>query len=181
MTEGSFTCRSARSGALTWGVSLAVLVETGVVHLWMASRFPVATWALTLLGVGTVAWLVADHRALGGPALIVGKADAELRVGRRVRGRVRPAQVASVTRPGWRDVPAPGTPGFLNATKPAEPNVLIAFAGEVPLAVLGATRNCRLLGLHLDEPDAAMTALADLAAPQAAGAAGSSPRTPEPV
>jgi hypothetical protein len=107
----------------------------------------------------------------------------EFTVGRRLRGVVPPSRIASVSRVGWRDVPAQGTPGYFNATKPAEPNVLVAFTGEVPLVVMGATRNCRVLCLHLDEPEAAVAALGAAATRLAmpAGVAFSLPRTPERV
>ncbi len=63
MSERTFSCRAARAAGFAWGWSLAILVETGVVHLWLVSRFPVVTWALTAMGVATVAWLLADYRA----------------------------------------------------------------------------------------------------------------------
>lgn len=168
MTGHSFSCRSARSAPLAWGVSLAILVETAVLHLWMVSRFPFAIWALTLMGVGSVAWLIADYSALGNPAVTVRRSEVEFTVGRRVRGRVAPSRIAAVRQASWREVPPPGTPGFINATKPAEPNVLVAFAGEVPLRVIGYTRHIRLLGLHLDKPEAVVAALGALAATGAA-------------
>lgn len=47
MTDiAAFTYRSARSGSLTAGLSLAVAVETMVVHLWLVQRHPGLTWGL---------------------------------------------------------------------------------------------------------------------------------------
>src|SRR4051794_14872178 len=121
----AFTYRAARSGALVAGFALVIGVETLVLHLWLMTRHPVFAWVLTSASVATIAWLVADYRALGRGAVHIAGSTLELRIGRRISASVPLATIAAVTRPTWRDVPAPGTPaaeGYVNLMRPASPN-----------------------------------------------------------
>lgn len=158
-----FTYRSARSGSLLAGLGLALLVETVVLHLWLVGRHPVLAWTLTALSAATLLWLAADYRALGRGAVRVSDDALDLRVGRRFAARLPRSDVASAARAGWRDIAAAGTPaaaGYMNLMKPATPNVLITLVAPARVRLPGGIRRpVQRLGLHLDEPEAFLSAL----------------------
>ena len=159
-----FTYRSARSGSLVAGLGLVVAIETVVLHLWLAARHPWAAWALTVASVGTIAWLAADYRALGSGAVRLDGESIDLRVGRRFALGLPRTALLTVVRPTWRDLPAAGTPDagdYLNLTKPATPNVLLTLSAPTTVRLPGGlARRARRLGLHLDDPEAFVAALA---------------------
>lgn len=160
-----FTYRSARSGSLLAGLGLAVLVEMTVLHLWLVGRHPVLAWTLTASSLLALLWLAADYRAVGRGAVRLGADVLDLQVGRRFAVRLSPAAVVTAVRPGWRDLPAAGTPaaaGYLNLMKPVSPNVLLTLAAPVEIRLPGGLRrSVQRLGLHLDEPEAFLALLGD--------------------
>ena len=83
-SEGGFTVhRRTASGTLVVGLTLAVLVETFVLHL-VVSRWsePVA-WVLTAFSLYAIIWLLGDYRAmLSRPTAVVGD-TLRLRIGLR--------------------------------------------------------------------------------------------------
>lgn len=157
-----FTYRSARSGALTAGLALAVAVETVVLHLWLASRHPGLAWALTALSALTLACLALEFRAWGRGAVRATPERLDLRIRGRVAAEVPRAAVAAVTAATWRDVPDGPDAAYLNATSPAEPNVLLTFVAPVPVRVAGGLvrRHVLRMGLRLDDPDGFVRAVA---------------------
>jgi hypothetical protein len=160
---GTFTYRSARSGSLVIGLGLAIVVETIVLHLVLSARHPWLAWALSVASVATLAWHAADYRALGGGAVRLDGDTLDLSVGRRVALRLPLAEVQSVVRPAWRDLPAAGTPDsreLLNLTKPASPNVLVTLVAPAEVRLPGGLRRrARRFALRLDDPDAFVAAL----------------------
>lgn len=158
-----FSCASARSGSLLAGIGLALVVETVALHLWLHPRHPVVAWGLTLASVATLAWLVADYLAMARGAVRLGEEVVHFVIGRRFAFALERGGIEAVVRPGWKDLPESGTPAaadFLNLTKPAEPNVLITLVLSTRVRLPGGrSRNVRRLGLHLDEPDAFVSAL----------------------
>lgn len=159
----SFTYRSARSGSLVAGLALAIAIETIVLHLWLMPRHPVIAWTLTVSSIGALVWLAGDYHALGRGAVRVTSQTIDLRIGRRFAVQLPTAAIAQVAQPGWRDLPAPGTPeaiGYINLTKPATPNVMLTLAE--PLAVRlpgGIRRSASRLALMLDDPGAFIAAV----------------------
>jgi hypothetical protein len=151
----TFTYRSARSGALSAGLALAVAVEAVVLHLWLAPSRPTLAWALTTLSVLTLVYLAVEFRAWGRGAVRVSPACVELRVSGRADAMVPRASVAGASTATWRDVPDGPDAAYLNVTGPAEPNVLLTFAAPVPVRVAGGlvTRRVARVGLRLDDPD----------------------------
>ena len=153
---GEFTCRSARSGSLVIGLGLVILIETVVMHLWLAPSHPVLAWSLTATSVSAVGWLVADYQALGRGTLRIDVDALDLRVGRRATVRVPLSAVATVAGASWRDLPASGTPesrDYRNLMKPATPNVLVTLlAPAIVRFPGGVVRSVRRLGLRLDDP-----------------------------
>ncbi|HKG92146.1 MAG TPA: hypothetical protein VKA84_09655 [Gemmatimonadaceae bacterium] len=163
MADATFTYRGARSGSLLAGLALAILVETVALHAWLRARHPLVAWALTLASLAAIAWLAADYRAMGRGAVRVTPDALDLRVGRRLALTLRPSDVATAARAGWRDVPEAGTPAaaeYVNPTKPAEPNVLLTLREPATVRlVAGVTRRVRRVGLHLDDPDGFLVAV----------------------
>jgi hypothetical protein len=158
----AFTYRSARSGALSAGLALAVCVESVVLHLWLAARYPTLAWTLTALSVLTLAYLAIEYRAWGRDAVQLTREGLALRVPGRAAARVPFTALVSAAAATWRELPDAPDAGYLNVTSPAEPNVLLTFAAPVPVRVAGGlvTRRVARLGLHLDEPEAFLQALA---------------------
>lgn len=160
----AFTYRGARSGALMAGLALAIVVETLVLHLWLAPRHPAWAWSLTALSLASLAALGREYRAWGRGAVRVTPEAIDIRIGGRAAAHVPRAAVATVAPATWRDLPDGPRPDYLNATAPAEPNVLLAFAAPMPVRLAGGlvTRRVTRLGLRLDEPDAFVRAAAPL-------------------
>jgi hypothetical protein len=44
--------------ALLWGLSLAIVVETFVLHLVLVAAHPVLAWTSSAIGISSVLWLV---------------------------------------------------------------------------------------------------------------------------
>jgi hypothetical protein len=151
---GAFTYRSARSGALSAGLALAVGVESLVLHLWLGERHPGWAWTLTALGVATLAYVALEYRAWGRGAVHVTPDALDLRIAGRMAVRVPRTAVAGAAVASWRDVPDGASDGYLNGTGPAEPNVMLAFTAPVPVRVAAGlvTRRVRRLGLRVDDP-----------------------------
>lgn len=155
-----FTFRTARSAPLVAGVILAIAVETNALHLWLAPTSPRAAWTLTVLSLLTAGWLIGDFRAMGRSAIEADATYLHLRVGWRAVATVQRATVTAAIRPSWREVPPTGTAGYLNVTKPADPNVLLTCDPAVAIRLAGGlTRRARLIGLHVDNADALVALL----------------------
>lgn len=157
--ERAFTYRSSRSGAFLGALTMAVLVETVAVHLWLHDRFPRLSWTLVVLSLLSLVWLLADYRARGTRAVLLRREGLELAIGLQRPILLEPEGIARAIAPTWRDLPATDAP-YLNLTAPAQPNVLIDLDRLVAVpVVVGIRRKVRQIGLHLDEPDAFLAAL----------------------
>ena len=154
-----FTVRTARSPSLIAAVAAVLVIETVVLHLLLVVRHPVLAWALTAGSVLTLAWLAVDFRAMAAGGVRILSYALDVRVGLRVRASIPRAQVASAVAPTWRDIPEVPD-GFLDATKPAEPNVLVTLREPAIVRVLGVPRRVRSIALHLDDPAGFLAALA---------------------
>lgn len=155
----AFTYRRARSGALLAGLGMVLIVETVALDAWLARRHPYAALIVLASSLATLAWLLADYRAMGSGAVRLGPEDLEVRIGRRFAVTVRRDQIAAAIAPTWRDLPA-GARDYLNATKPATPNVLLTFQEPVPVRLPGGfSKRVHRLGLCLDEPQRFLAAL----------------------
>ena len=153
-----FFMQSARAGAIVSVFAMVLIVETGVLHLVLSVRHPLLAWILTVSSVSVLAWLLADYVALGRSSLDVGPDGLAGRIGRRVRLAVPPDRIASAIQPQWRDVSGLGE-GYVNATKPATPNVLLTFREPVEIQLLGMARRVVRIGIRLDRPEAFVEAL----------------------
>jgi hypothetical protein len=156
----SFTHGSARSAPFVGVLSLLVVVESVGMHLLLHERHAGLAWTLSALGVATLYWIIADAVQLGRAATEVSAHAIALRVGKRVSATIPRHVVASATIPTWRDIP-PRAPDFINATKPAEPNVLLAFREPVTVVLLGAVRRpVRSIAFRVDDPAGFLAAIA---------------------
>ena len=155
-----FACRGARSTTVLAALLLVLAVESVVLHLWLAPSYPLVAWTLTALGVLTGGWLLGDYDALARAALTVSDQVITLDLGWRTRSTIPRASIARIAHASWRDVPDGAPDGYVNLAKPAEPNVLITCEPPATLRLFGAVdRPVRLLGLHVDDPDALMLVL----------------------
>jgi hypothetical protein len=162
-TSAAFTYRGARSGALTAGAALALVIETVVLHLWLSPGRPRLAWTLSVLGVVALLYLGLEFRAWGRGAVRVTPEGIDLAIMGRVRARVARADVVSAIVAGWRDLPDGPESAYLNATSPAEPNVLLAFRQPVAVRVAGLVpRRVTRLGLRLDDPVAFIASITPL-------------------
>lgn len=156
----SFAVRGARSPAVTIAIGVVLAIETVAIHLLLAPRHGLVAWSVTGLSLATLAWLVADYAALGDSTIDVDSDTVRIAIGRRIsatvpRERVRDAAVAT-----WRDHPDGPDATWLNATKPADPNVIVTFDAPTPIRLFGiANRPVQRLGLCVDEPLALVAAL----------------------
>lgn len=160
-----FTYRSARSGSLVVGLGVAIVGETGGLHLWLRPHHPLLAWGLSLSSLSVLWWLARDYHALGRGAIRVDANAVDVQVGRRANVRVPLAAVAAVVRPSWKEVPAAGereSAGYRNLMKPASPNVLMTLAEPATVCFFGAiARAVRRIGLRVDEPDGFIAAVED--------------------
>ena len=104
-----FSYRSARSGSLVVGFSIAILVETVAIHLLLVRRHPLLAWSLTVLSAWAIVWLARDYRALGDGRVRVDDEIIHLTIGRRYDIHVPRARVDRAYKPTFRDLPTPGT------------------------------------------------------------------------
>lgn len=158
-----FSYRTARSTAITTAIIAVVLIESAAVHFAVAARHAATAWILTLFSVLAILWLVRDYVALGAGAVRVSADEIRLTIGRRFDLRVPLTAISRAIRPSFRDLPTPGTTqgrDFLNLTKPAAPNVLIALedARRVRIAA-GIARDVKRIALKLDDPGAFISAI----------------------
>jgi hypothetical protein len=107
------------------------------------------------VSVLSLVWLVVEYRASGAAAATVDSEILDLAIGHRFALRIPRAQLAAIAPATWRDVPDRPTPGYLNATAPAQPNVLLTFSPPTRAKMLGGLvrRSITRLGLCVDEPE----------------------------
>lgn len=160
-SEASFTYRTARSGALSAGLGLAVGIEALVLHLWLAPRHPAWAWTLTALSILTLVHLAAEYRAWGRGAIRVSADIVEITISRRTSARVPRSAVSRAALATWRALPDSPDAAYVNAMAPAEPNVLVEFHTPVSVRLAGGlvTRQVVRLGLHVDDPTAFVQAV----------------------
>jgi hypothetical protein len=135
-------------------MALAVVAEALVLHLWLATRHPRWAWAVTALSAATLVYLALEYRAWGTGAIHLTPDALDVRIAGRIALRVPRASVASVVVASWRELPDGPLAGYLNATGPAEPNVVLTFTVPVraQLAAGLVSRQVERLGLHVDDP-----------------------------
>lgn len=155
------------------GLTLAIVVETVVLHAWLRTRHPILAWTLAVSSLSVLVWLAGDYGALGRGAIRVEHDAIDLRIGRRASMRVPLHMLESVMRPSWRDLPAtdgPESRDYRNLMKPATPNVLLTLAEPATVLLLGAVaRPVRRLGLRVDDPDGFIAAIESARASITAG------------
>ena len=163
MSRTTYSMRSARSGAISAGLALMLIVEGIAIHLFIASRVVWLAWTFTSMCIATLAWIALDWRDMGTSGVSVGADAIELRIGRRWTGTVPRASVVRALAPEWRHIPETGSDlarEYRNVTSPVEPNVMLVL--DAPIALKGPAgirRRARIIALHADEPAALLAAL----------------------
>ena len=147
------------NGALAAGLSLAIVVESAVIHLVVAQRSPVLAWGLSFLGAYGLLWLLGDARALALRPLLVGNGRLLLRVGLRHQAEVPLRAIARVEQPSWNALPEKAA-DYLDAARPGEPNVIIHLREAIVVrSLFGRRRAVTRLGVGVLAPDALVDAL----------------------
>jgi hypothetical protein len=158
VTSTAFTCRSARSAAVLALLLMLLVLETVTLHLLLFRFVPILAYTVSALSVTLLIWLVADYRAMGNEALRLDPTHLHVRVGLRLAANIPRTEITAVSSPTWLDLRAEAPP-YLNATKPATPNLLFVFREPRPIRVVGLhTRRVARLALHLDDPAAFLSA-----------------------
>lgn len=159
MTE-LFSHQKARSRPLLVILAVLVILETTTIHFILRNYSPLLAVSLSVLSLSALGWLAADYMALGKSLSSITESDLVLRVGKRVSTTIPLDAVQSVDVPTWRDIPSEPDKFYLNATKPAEPNVLIRFRTPISLRLLGSIpKKVKRLALCVDEPEKFLTVL----------------------
>jgi hypothetical protein len=158
-----FTYSKARSPALVWAVSIALVVETVAIHALLYQRSARIAWVFTATSIYTLFWLVREYRAMGTEAVEVGDESVRLRFGRRYDIPVSRSAIAEVRRATYRDVPTAGKVDpqrRLNLSRPAAPNVWLKLKQPVPVKAWNFSAGDRdSLLFYLDDPDGFLKAL----------------------
>lgn len=156
----TFPLRGARSTAVTVTIGFVLVIETVAIHLLLSPHHAIIAWTVTLLSLVTLGWLVADYIALAESSIDVGTDRVRFAVGRRILAVVPRVRIHTAAVATWRDVPGRADASWLNATKPANPNVIVTFTEPTPVRLFGiATRQVTRLGVHVDNPLALAAAL----------------------
>src|SRR5262249_42903394 len=120
---------------------------------------PAAAWTLTALGAYAALWLVGHDRATAARAIAVDGDGVALRVGLRLTARVPSSHIAEARVVAWTERPAPA-PGYLDAARPIEPNVVVRFVEPVIVTgAIGARRRVTSIGVAVDEPERLVAAI----------------------
>lgn len=155
----TFTLREARSPGITAAIAAVVVIETAGLHLLLVARHPVVAWALTLSSLSLLAWLVRDYRKLAMAEIAVDDSTVTFMIGARFEARVPRESISGARAPSWRD-PAPPRE-YLNATKPAQPNVVLSFEPAARIRLFGMVeRPVTELGLCVDDAPGLVALLA---------------------
>ena len=127
-----FPLQGGASASLLVGIGVALVVEGGVLHLWLAARHLAWAWTVTALNAATLVWLWRDYQARALAMLTLGDRDVVITVGNQLRCRVPRLGIASAEMATWRSVPDPDMArDYVNTAKPLEPNVMLTFREPV--------------------------------------------------
>lgn len=147
-----FAVDSSSAGAFTVGFLLVIAIETVVVHLLLRQWSVVAAYALTVISVYSMFWLVGDFRAMGRLPLLLEGDELLVRTGLRFKANVPLPELRAVTLPTWRDIPQ-RAPDYWNFARPGEPNVVLELARAIEVTMMfGLHRSASRIGLRLTEP-----------------------------
>jgi hypothetical protein len=143
----AFSALSARSKPLVIGISIAILVESLVVHVLIVQRFPWLAVILWLTNVYTIWWLVRDYRMVESRPTVLRRDVAFVGVGKRLRGEIPYAIMESVLQPSWQERPGPTTPEYVKLAGPGDPNVVIRLREPYTfVGPMGIRKSGRLIG-----------------------------------
>ena len=150
--DRTFTLREARMPAVAWGLSLAIAVESVVVHALLQEAHPAVAWTMTGLGACSILGLVGQDRALAAGVVTVEARGLVLRVGLRLTAHVPWSLVV-----GAEDVTGSTPPErggrHVNVARPAEANIVVRFREPVLVTgALGIRRRVASVAACVDDP-----------------------------
>jgi len=154
-----FPLEGGLSPTLAAGLTLALVAEGVVLHLWISARSQISAWTLAILNAATLVWLWREVRASSRSTLSVGTGEIVVNAGSRLRCRIPRSAVERVEEVTWRSVPPPGR-DYIDTAKPLEPNVLIALGVPATAKLpFGLTRSVSRLGVRVPNPASLVVAL----------------------
>jgi hypothetical protein len=161
----SFTMRGAQSTSLLAGVAIATVVEGLALHLLLAPAHPTLAYALEALGVLTFVWLWRVFGSVARGTVTVHDDAVVIDAGSLAQATIPRATIARVERASWKDLPQKGTPdavGYLNATGPTEPAVVLHLNAPVAVRLLGlSSRQATRIALWVDDAPQFQSTLAN--------------------
>ncbi len=151
MADEAFSQQGTRSTGMLVGLSMAMVVESVAVHALIAKRWPLADVVLIVVNLLTLGWLVRHWKAVGDRPLVVRDTGLAIAHGTLVAVEVPWAQVRSVKRAEWRDLPTDARAGFLKLSGGDDPSVLVTCEPAVPVKMMGVAKQVSLFGLRPDD------------------------------
>lgn len=154
----AFSYHTRNSHAALIGVfGFLIVIETGGIHLLLSLWNPKVAWVFSALSLYALIFLLADFNASRRRPVLVTGSTLELRAGLRWRASIPLDAVSSANAVSEKPE---GGKKFLKANLFGSPNVLVTLETPVQVTgVYGITKDVRALGLHLDDPEAFLSAL----------------------
>jgi hypothetical protein len=139
--------------AVLGALLMAIVVETGAVHLLVALWWEPVAWVLTILGVYSVFWLLGDFNAARSMPSLLTDRDLHLRAGLRWSADVPLSEIRSV----HEDAPDGET---VDLALWGRPDLWLETRGPVRVqGPFGLVRQVRYLGVGVDDPRAVRRAI----------------------
>jgi hypothetical protein len=154
-----FKLEGGLSTPLAAGLTLALVAEGVVLHLWISARSEMWAWGLTVLNVATLIWLWREVQASSRSTISVSATEIVVNAGSRLRCRIPWGAVERVEEVTWRAVPQPRG-DYVDTAKPLEPNVVIALSAPASATLpFGLNRSVSRLGIRVANPTSLVAAL----------------------
>ena len=132
--------------------AVVALVETAVVHILVQRWSPTFAWALSILSVYGVVWIVGFLQALRLRPILVTPSALVIRVGLLSAVKLPWGSIARIV-PAAFPHPDRETPGYLHAMVTGDPQFLIELSRSIRAeGVYGRSRDVRMVGVAVDEP-----------------------------
>jgi hypothetical protein len=142
--------RNGGYGAIVGVLMMVCAIEVFVVHLAVTRWSPTAAWVLTILGVYTMVWLVADYHAARLRPLVVGDDALWVRLGLRWRLRI-PYDCIVRAHPRGKEELSRRTPGYLHAALLVEPHIVVELREPMQAAgPYGIGKQVTRVGIAVD-------------------------------
>ena len=139
--------------AVLGALLMAIVVETGAVHLLVALWWEPVAWVLTILGVYSVFWLLGDLNAARAMPSVLTDRDLHLRAGLRWSADVPLSEILATH-------DAPPDEETVDLALWGKPDLWLETREPVPVqGPFGLVRHVRFLGVGVDDPPAFRAAI----------------------